>query len=156
MWSDWLVFRDCSFSLPPDPLSQCLLSYLGFSYLGLGVCLDSCPSKAQPLLLTSDTGSYALVFLIIIALVIFSKTFSLSWVLLKPHTYMVIVWRKISAPAGLPLFIVLTYWWPLMPSVWKCGQSAVTARYVPSHSQGCSVLCVEGFPGYLMSLEEKL
>ena len=35
-------------------LSQHLPSYLGFSYLGLGVSLHSCSSKVQPLLLTLD------------------------------------------------------------------------------------------------------
>ena len=42
--------------LPPDALSQPLLSYLGFSYLGRGVSLHSCSSKAQPLLLILDEG----------------------------------------------------------------------------------------------------
>ena len=42
-----------SVCLPSDPLSQCLLSYLGFSYLGHGVSLQG---KAQPLLLTLDEG----------------------------------------------------------------------------------------------------
>ena len=37
-------------------LSQHLLSYLGFSYLGHGVSLQGCSSKAQPLLLTLDEG----------------------------------------------------------------------------------------------------
>ena len=46
-----------SVCLPSDPLSQCLPSYLGFSYLGRGVSLHSCSSKVQPLLLTSDEGS---------------------------------------------------------------------------------------------------
>ena len=41
--------------------------------------------------------SYTLVFLISTALVIFSKSFSLSWVLLKPHEFIVIVWRNISS-----------------------------------------------------------
>ena len=45
-----------SISLPSDALSQCLLSYLGFSYLGLGVSLHGCSSKAQPLLFTLDKG----------------------------------------------------------------------------------------------------
>ena len=40
--------------LPSDALEQHLLSYLGFSYLGRGVSLHSCSSKAQPLLLTLD------------------------------------------------------------------------------------------------------
>ena len=40
--------------LPPDALSQHLPSYLGFCYLGCGVSLHSCSSKAQPLLLTLD------------------------------------------------------------------------------------------------------
>ena len=38
--------------LPSDALSQHLLSYLGFSYLGRGVFLHGCSSKAQLLLLT--------------------------------------------------------------------------------------------------------
>ena len=38
--------------LPSDALSQHLPSYLGFSYLGRGVSLHGCSSKAQPLLLT--------------------------------------------------------------------------------------------------------
>ena len=38
--------------LPSDALLQHLPSYLGFSYLGRGVSLHGCPSKAQPLLLT--------------------------------------------------------------------------------------------------------
>ena len=42
--------------LPSDALLQCLLSYLGFSYLGCGVSLHGCSSKAQPLLLTLDKG----------------------------------------------------------------------------------------------------
>ena len=42
--------------LPSDALLQHLLSYLGFSYLGCGVSLHSCSSKAQPLLLTLDEG----------------------------------------------------------------------------------------------------
>ena len=42
--------------LPSDALSQHLLSYLGFSYLGCGVSLHGCSSKVQPLLLTLDKG----------------------------------------------------------------------------------------------------
>ena len=42
--------------LPSDALLQHLLSYLGFSYLGRGVSLRGCSSKAQPLLLTLDEG----------------------------------------------------------------------------------------------------
>ena len=45
-----------SVCLPSDALSQCLTSYLGFSYLGLGVSLHSCFSKVQLLLLTLDEG----------------------------------------------------------------------------------------------------
>ena len=41
-----------SVCLPSDALLQHLPSYLGFSYLGRGVSLHGCPSKAQPLLLT--------------------------------------------------------------------------------------------------------
>ena len=48
----WLWFH----CLPSDALSQHLPSYLGFSYLGLGVSLHSCSSKVQPLLLTLDEG----------------------------------------------------------------------------------------------------
>ena len=43
-----------SVCLPSDALLQHLLSYLGFSYLGRGVSLHSCSSKAQLLLLTLD------------------------------------------------------------------------------------------------------
>ena len=42
--------------LPSDALLEYLPSYLGFSYLGRGVSLHACPSKAQPLLLTLDEG----------------------------------------------------------------------------------------------------
>ena len=42
--------------LPSDALSQHLLSYLGFSYLGRVVSLHGCSSKVQPLLLTLDEG----------------------------------------------------------------------------------------------------
>ena len=45
-----------SVCLPSDALLQHLLSYLGFSYLGGGVSLHGCSSKAQPLLLTLDDG----------------------------------------------------------------------------------------------------
>ena len=45
-----------SVCLPSNALLQHLLSYLGFSYLGRGVSLHSCSSKAQPLLLTLDEG----------------------------------------------------------------------------------------------------
>ena len=40
--------------LPSDVLSQHLLSYLGFSYLGCGISFQGCSSKAQPLLLSLD------------------------------------------------------------------------------------------------------
>ena len=42
--------------LPSDALLQHLPSYLGFSYLGRGVSLHGCSSKALPLLLTLDEG----------------------------------------------------------------------------------------------------
>ena len=42
--------------LSSDAPLQHLSSYLGFSYLGRGVCLLGCPSKAQLLLLTLDKG----------------------------------------------------------------------------------------------------
>ena len=45
-----------SVCLPSDALSQHLPSFLGFSYLGRGVSLHGCSSKAQPLLLTLDEG----------------------------------------------------------------------------------------------------
>ena len=45
-----------SVCLPSDALLQHLPSYLGFTYLGCGVSLHSCSSKAQPLLLTLDKG----------------------------------------------------------------------------------------------------
>ena len=45
-----------SVCLPSDALLQHLPSYLGFSYLGCGVPLHSCSSRAQPQLLTLDEG----------------------------------------------------------------------------------------------------
>ena len=45
-----------SVCLPSDALLQHLPSYLGFSYLGRGVSLHGCSSKAQPLLLTLYEG----------------------------------------------------------------------------------------------------
>ena len=42
--------------VPSDPLSQHLPSYLGFSYLGSGISLHGCSSKAQRLLLTLEDG----------------------------------------------------------------------------------------------------
>ena len=45
-----------SVCLPCDALLQHLPSYLGFSYLGRGVSLHGCSSKAQLLLLTLDEG----------------------------------------------------------------------------------------------------
>ena len=45
-----------SVCLPSDALLQHLPSYLGFSYLGRGVFLHGCCSKAQLLPLTLDEG----------------------------------------------------------------------------------------------------
>ena len=45
-----------SVCLPSDAFLQHLSSYLGFSYLGHGVSLHGCSSKAQLLLLTLDKG----------------------------------------------------------------------------------------------------
>ena len=45
-----------SVCLSSDALSQHLPSYLGFLYLGRGISLHGCSSKAQPLLLTLDEG----------------------------------------------------------------------------------------------------
>ena len=45
-----------SVCLPSDALLQHLPSYLAFSYLGHGVSLHGCSSKAQLLLLTLDKG----------------------------------------------------------------------------------------------------
>ena len=45
-----------SVCLTSDALLKHLPSYLGFSYLGRGVCLHGCSSKVQPLLLTLDEG----------------------------------------------------------------------------------------------------
>ena len=42
--------------LSSDALLQHLPSYLGSSYLGLGISLHGWSSKAQPLLLTLDQG----------------------------------------------------------------------------------------------------
>ena len=45
-----------SVCLPSDALLQHLPAYLGFSYLGRGVSICGCSSKAQLLLLTLDEG----------------------------------------------------------------------------------------------------
>ena len=45
-----------SVCLPSDALSKHLPSYMGFSYLGLGIILHGCSSKAQPLPLNLDEG----------------------------------------------------------------------------------------------------
>ena len=45
-----------SVCLPSDAPLQHLPSCLGFSYLGRGVSLHGCSSKAQPMLLTLDEG----------------------------------------------------------------------------------------------------
>ena len=45
-----------SVCLPSVALSQHLPSYFGFSYLGRGVSLHGCSSKAQLLLLNLDKG----------------------------------------------------------------------------------------------------
>ena len=45
-----------SVCLPSGALLQYLPSYLGFSYLGLGVSPLGCSSKVQPLFLTLDEG----------------------------------------------------------------------------------------------------
>ena len=53
VWLHWLVFCDYGLSVSALwCLSQHLPSYLGFSYLGYGVSLHGCSSKAQLLLLT--------------------------------------------------------------------------------------------------------
>ena len=45
-----------SVCLPSDAFLQHLPSYLGFSYLGHGLSLQGCSSKAQALLLALDEG----------------------------------------------------------------------------------------------------
>ena len=45
-----------SVCLPSDALLQYLPPYLGFPYLGRGLSLHGCSSKAQLLLLTLDEG----------------------------------------------------------------------------------------------------
>ena len=45
-----------SVCLPSDALSQCLPSYLGFSYLGCRVSIQGCSSKVRLLLLTLEEG----------------------------------------------------------------------------------------------------
>ena len=47
-----------SVCLPSDALLQHLPSYTGFSYLGRGVYLHGCSSKAQPLLLTLEEAYF--------------------------------------------------------------------------------------------------
>ena len=57
VWSDWLVFCEYGFSVSA---LWCRLAtptlLLGFPYLGRGVSLHGCISKAQPLVLTLDEG----------------------------------------------------------------------------------------------------
>ena len=48
-----------SVCLPSDALLQHLLPYLGLSYLGRGVSLQGCSSKAQPLLLALEEGFFS-------------------------------------------------------------------------------------------------
>jgi len=57
VWLDWLVFCEYGFSVCAlwCPLATPTV-LLGFSYLGHGVSLRDCSSKAQPLLLTLDEG----------------------------------------------------------------------------------------------------
>jgi len=50
-----------SVCLPSDALSQHLPNYLGFSYLGRGISLHGCSSKAQLLLLMLDEGYFLMV-----------------------------------------------------------------------------------------------
>ena len=45
-----------SVCVPSIALLQHLPSYLGFSYLGIGVSLHGCSSKVQPLLVTLEEG----------------------------------------------------------------------------------------------------
>ena len=58
LWSDCLVFYDCGISVSAlwCPLTTPTILLGFFSYLGHGVSLHSCSSKAQPLLLTFDEG----------------------------------------------------------------------------------------------------
>ena len=56
VWVIRLASSLISVCLPSDDLLQHLLSYLGFSYLGHGVSLQGCSSKAQPLLLILNEG----------------------------------------------------------------------------------------------------
>ena len=86
-----------SLYLPSDALSQLLLSSLGFSYLGHGVSLHVCSSKAQPLLLTLDWDiSSPLPFLIF-------KVGWLLYALLRPcsHRSLNVVWLFPATAPGL-------------------------------------------------------
>ena len=57
VWLDWLVFYEDGFSVCAlwCPIATPTI-LLGVSYLGCGVSLDGCSSKAQLLLLTLDEG----------------------------------------------------------------------------------------------------
>ena len=84
-----------SVCLPSDAVLQHLPSYLGFSYLGRGVYLHSCSSKAQPLLLTaSDLAS--------ITSHIHSWVFFLLWL----HPFLL---SGVISPL-IPSSILGTYW----------------------------------------------
>ena len=56
VWLDWVVFCENGFSVSALWCPLATPTILGFSYLGRGVSLHCCSSKAQPLLLTLDEG----------------------------------------------------------------------------------------------------
>ena len=68
-----------SLCLPSDALSQHLPSYLGFSYLGLGVSLHGCSSKAQPLLLTLEEGYLLTAALLTLNVVLWALAAAAPW-----------------------------------------------------------------------------
>ena len=56
VWLDWLVFCEYGFSVSAVWCPLATPTVLGFSYLGRGVSLHGCSSKAQPLLLILHEG----------------------------------------------------------------------------------------------------
>ena len=83
--------------LPSDALLKYLLSYLGFSYLGCGVPLHGCSSKAQPLLLTLHKG-----YLLTAALPDLQRGISALLTMPKPLTVWITINWKILKEMGIP------------------------------------------------------
>ena len=112
-----------SVCLPSDALLQHLPSYLNFFYLGRGVSLHGCSSKAQPLLLTLDEG-YLLPPLFL--------TFNMGWLLyalLHPHSHHSLDVR-LPLPATAP----------------SLGRGVAAPRRCPGLGRGVAPSCCRPWP----------